>query len=255
MAPRSPTREGLIPGLRSRRADHATYDSHHRDVRGGAARAAVFGVSDGLVSNLALILGVAAAHPAAGLVRLAGLAGLIAGSFSMAAGEYVSMRAQRELLEHELDLERSEIRRWPDAERRELALLYERRGLEPNLADDLAAAMMRDPDRALDAHAREELGIDPTELGSPWQAALSSFLSFALGAVIPLAPFLALSGTAGVVVAAVVSAVATLAIGAALSVFTGRSWVKSALRQFLISAVAAGVTYSIGAVVGVSGIS
>jgi VIT1/CCC1 family predicted Fe2+/Mn2+ transporter len=215
----------------------------------------VFGVSDGLVSNLALILGVAGAHPGAGLVRLAGLAGLIAGSFSMAAGEYVSMRAQRELLERELDLERSEIRRWPDAERRELALLYERRGLEPNLAEDLAAAMMRDPDRALDAHAREELGIDPTELGSPWQAALSSFLSFALGAVIPLAPFLALSGTAGVVAAAVVAAVATLAIGASLSVFTGRSWVKSALRQFLISAVAAGVTYSIGAAVGVSGIS
>lgn len=255
MAQGLPTRKGPGPGVRSRRAEHTTYDSHHRDVRGGAARAAVFGVSDGLVSNLALILGVAGAHPGAGVVRLAGLAGLIAGSFSMAAGEYVSMRAQRELLERELDLERSEIRRWPDAERRELAVLYEGRGLEPNLAEDLAAAMMRDPERALDAHAREELGIDPGELGSPWQAAFSSFLSFALGAVIPLAPFLALSGTGGVVAAAVVSAVAALSIGAALSLFTGRSWVKSALRQFLISAVAAGVTYSIGTAVGVSGIS
>ena len=214
----------------------------------------MFGVSDGLVSNLALILGVAGAHPAAGLIRLAGLAGLIAGSFSMAAGEYVSMRAQRELFERELDLERSEIRRWPDAERRELAVLYERRGLEPNLAGDLAAAMMQDPEVALDTHAREELGIDPTELGSPWQAAFSSFLSFAVGAAIPLIPFLVLTGTAGVVAAAAVSAVATLTIGAALSVFTGRSWVKSALRQFVISAVAAGVTYSIGAAVGVSGI-
>ncbi|MBO0713813.1 MAG: VIT1/CCC1 transporter family protein [Acidimicrobiales bacterium] len=255
MAQRSPARKAPVPAARSRRPEHASYDNHHRDVRGGAARAAVFGVSDGLVSNLALILGVAGAHPAAGLIRLAGLAGLIAGSFSMAAGEYVSMRAQRELLERELDLERNEIRRWPDAERRELAVLYEGRGLEPNLAEDLAEAMMRDPERALDAHAREELGIDPTELGSPWQAASSSFLSFALGAVIPLAPFLALSGTAGVVAAAVVSAVAALAIGGALSLFTGRSWVKSALRQFLISAVAAGVTYSIGTAVGVSGIA
>jgi VIT1/CCC1 family predicted Fe2+/Mn2+ transporter len=224
-------------------------------VRGGAARAAVFGVSDGLVSNLALILGVAGAHPGAGLVRLAGLAGLIAGACSMAAGEYVSMRAQRELFERELDLERAEIRRWPDAERRELAVLYERRGVEPGLAEDLATAMMRDPERALDAHAREELGLDPDELGSPWQAAASSFLSFAVGAIIPLAPFLALSGTAGVVAAAAVSGAATFAIGGSLSLFTGRSWVWSAARQLLISAVAAGLTYSIGTAVGVSGIA
>jgi VIT1/CCC1 family predicted Fe2+/Mn2+ transporter len=254
MASKSPTRTRPIPAIARRRADHSGHDAHHRDVRGGAARAAVFGVSDGLVSNLALILGVAGAHPAAGLVRLAGLAGLIAGSCSMAAGEYISMRAQRELFERELDLERGEIRRWPDAERRELALLYERRGLEPRLAEDLATAMMRDPEVALDTHAREELGIDPGELGSPWQASASSFVSFAVGAVIPLAPFLALSGTAGLIAAAVVSGVAALAIGAALSVFTGRSWLWSALRQFLISAVAAGVTYSIGTAVGVSGI-
>jgi vacuolar iron transporter family protein len=254
MAPRSPTRVGTVPVVGRRRADHSRYEHHHRDVRGGAARAAVFGVSDGLVSNLALILGVAGAHPAAGLVRLAGVAGLIAGACSMAAGEYISMRAQRELFERELDLERTEIRRWPDAERRELAVLYERRGLEPGLAENLAAAMMQDPEVALDTHAREELGIDPGELGSPWQAAGSSFLSFAVGAVIPLAPFLALSGTGGVIAAAVVASVATLAIGAALSIFTGRSWLWSALRQFLISAVAAGVTYSIGTAVGVSGI-
>ena len=254
MASKSPTRMRPIPAIGRRRADHSGHDAHHRDIRGGAARAAVFGVSDGLVSNLALILGVAGAHPTAGLVRLAGVAGLIAGSCSMAAGEYISMRAQRELFERELDLERAEIRRWPDAERRELALLYEGRGLEPQLAEDLATAMMRDPEVALDTHAREELGIDPGELGSPWQASASSFLSFAVGALIPLAPFLALSGTAGLIAAAVVSGVAALAIGAALSVFTGRSWLWSALRQFLISAVAAGVTYSIGAAVGVSGI-
>src|SRR5829696_8060613 len=147
------------------RPEPPTLQSHHRDVKGGAARAAVFGISDGLVSNVGLILGVAGADPAPGVVRLAGLAGLIAGAISMAAGEYNSMRVQQELLERELRIEARELRRRPQHETRELADIYERRGLEPGQALEVAEAMMSDPDVALEAHAREELGIDPGQLG------------------------------------------------------------------------------------------
>ncbi|MGH9102483.1 MAG: VIT1/CCC1 transporter family protein [Acidimicrobiales bacterium] len=231
---------------------HHPDEHHHRDVQGGAARAAVFGMSDGLVTNVSLILGVAGANPGSSLVRLAGLAGLVGGAFSMAAGEYISMRAQRELMERELEIERGELRRHPKAERRELARLYESRGLEPELAARLADAMMRDPDVALEIHAREELGLDPGSLGSPWQAASSSFVSFALGAVLPLLPWFFGRGVEAVLLSVAVGAVAALALGAALSAFTGRSWLRSALRQLLVSAVAAGITFAIGSVVGVS---
>lgn len=230
-------------------------EHHHRDVRGGAARAAVFGISDGLVSNVALILGVAGAATGGGAVRLAGIAGLVAGACSMAAGEYVSMRAQRELFERELEIERREIRRHPSAEQRELAHLYESRGLEPDLAAELSAAMMRDPETALDTHAREELGLDPGQLGSPTQAAASSFGSFALGAVLPLVPWFVTSGEAALLASIAVGVVAALLVGAALSVFTGRSWAFSAGRQLLLSAVAAAVTYGIGHAVGATGVA
>ena len=228
-------------------------EHHHRNVQGGAARAAVFGISDGLVSNVSLILGVAGAHPASGVVRLAGLAGLVGGAFSMAAGEYVSMRAQSELLERELELERAEIHRRPEGERRELAHIYESRGIDPDVAQELATEMMRDPDVALDTHAREELGITPSSLGSPIQAALSSFASFAFGALAPLVPWFFATGTAAILASIAVGVLAALAVGAALANFTGRSVAHSALRQLVISAVAAGVTYSIGRAVGVSG--
>src|SRR5437588_7489256 len=172
-------------------ADRPVMEHHHRDIRGGTARAAVFGVSDGLVSNVSLILGVAAgAHDLQGTVRLAGLAGLIAGAVSMAIGEYVSMTAQAELFERELELERHEIRRRPENERRELAHIYRARGVDPGTADELASQMMRDPDLALETHAREELGIDPNALGSPIGAAVSSFVAFAIGALAPLLPWL-----------------------------------------------------------------
>src|SRR5688500_18344038 len=173
---------------------------HHRDVSGGSARAAVFGVSDGLVTNVSLILGVAGAvaDSSPGFVRLAGLAGLVAGAFSMAAGEYVSMRAQRELLERELELERREIRRRPETERRELAAIYRSRGVQPDTADELAREMMRDPELALETHAREELGIDPGSLGSPVGAAVWSFLAFAVGGVIPLLPWFFTRGATAV---------------------------------------------------------
>ncbi len=225
-------------------------DHHHRNVQAGGARAAVFGVSDGLVSNVSLILGMAGAHAAAGDVRLAGLAGLIGGACSMAAGEYVSMRAQSELMEHELDVEREAIHLDPEVEGRELAAIYERRGLEPDLALELSSKMMRDPDVALETHAREELGFDPKETGNPIQASVSSFLTFAFGALIPLLPWLAGGGSGSTLASVVLGAVAAFAVGAALAHFTGRSWLWSACRQLLIAAVAAGVTYSIGHVVG-----
>ena len=142
-------------------------EHHHRDLSGGLERAAVFGASDGLVSNVSLILGVAAADPGARVVRLAGLAGLIAGAVSMAAGEYGSMKAQQELFERELELERIELRRNPHVEQVELSQIYQSRGLDPDMARDMAARMMSTPERALETHAREELGIDPESLGSP----------------------------------------------------------------------------------------
>ena len=229
-------------------------EKHHRDVQGGTARAAVFGVSDGLVSNVAIVLGFAGANPGAGLVRLAGLAGLIGGAVSMAAGEYVSMTAQSELLERELEMERLELHRRPEAERRELAAIYRSRGVDEATADQLATALSRDPELALQTHAREELGIDPESLGKPVSAALSSFVTFSIGALVPLVPYFVGSGTAALVAAVIMGAVAALTVGALLARFTGRSVVRSALRQLLFSAVPAAATYALGAAVGVTGI-
>ena len=229
-------------------------EQHHRDVQGGTARAAVFGVSDGLVSNVAIVLGFAGANPGPGLVRLAGLAGLIGGAVSMAAGEYVSMTAQAELLERELEMERVELRRRPEAERRELAQIYRSRGVDEDTAEQLATALSRDPELALQTHAREELGIDPDALGQPLKASLSSFVTFSIGATIPLLPYLFGSGTGALVAAVVLSVIAALAVGTALAKFTGRPIGRSAGRQLLFSAVPAAITYAIGSAVGVSGL-
>jgi VIT1/CCC1 family predicted Fe2+/Mn2+ transporter len=214
----------------------------------------LFGISDGLVTNVSLILGVAGAHPAGSFVRLAGLAGLVAGAFSMAAGEYVSMQAQRELLQRELDVERKALRQSPDSEHEELTAIYESRGLKPELAQEVAVEMMRDPDLALETHAREELGIDPSNLGSPVKAAASSFVMFALGALLPLLPWLFASGSTAILVSVVVGAAASLIVGGTLGLVTGRSPLRSALRQLALAALAAGVTYGIGRLVGVSGV-
>ncbi len=230
------------------------HDDHtHRDVKGGSARAAIFGVSDGLVSNVSLILGVAGASPAPGVVRLAGLAGLIAGACSMAAGEYVSVQAQRELLERELEVERRELELRPEMERRELAGIYRSRGVEPAVADEVAAQLSVDPDVALETHAREELGIDPDELGSPVRAAVSSFVAFTLGAVVPLVPWLVSRGTGAVVASVILGVVASILVGALLAGFTGRSVVASSLRQLVVASLAAAVTFGVGASLGVSG--
>jgi VIT1/CCC1 family predicted Fe2+/Mn2+ transporter len=229
-------------------------EKHHRDVQGGTARAAVFGVSDGLVSNVAIVLGFAGANAAASVVRLAGLAGLIGGAVSMAAGEYISMTAQSELLERELEMERLELRRSPEAERRELVQIYRARGLDEATADQLATAFHRNPELALQTHAREELGIDPESLGRPVSAAVSSFVTFSVGATIPLLPYFFGSGTAALVVAIVLGVVAAVTVGALLARFTGRPVARSAIRQLVFSAVPAAVTFALGAAVGISGV-
>lgn len=227
-------------------------ERHHRNVHSGGARAAVFGISDGLVTNVSLILGVAGAHPGGGIVRLSGLAGLVAGAFSMAAGELVSMQAQRELLERELEVERQAIEQSPAAERGELVAIYERRGITPVLATQLADLMMRDPKTALETHAREELGINPASLGSPIVAALSSFATFAVGALLPLIPWLVTHGNGALVASIVIGAIAAIGVGALLGALTGRSPVRGAARQLAVATLAAAVTYGIGRGVGAS---
>jgi VIT1/CCC1 family predicted Fe2+/Mn2+ transporter len=223
---------------------------HHRDIAGGGARAAMFGISDGLVTNVALVLGMAGASPGGSIVRLAGVAGLVAGSFSMSAGEYLSMTAQRELLERELDVERRALTRSPEGETNELRRMYEQRGIDPTVARDMATQVMADPDLALETHAREEMGINTQNLGSPVQAALASFITFAVGAFIPLLPWLYSKGTPAIIGSVVLGAVASLTVGGVLAAFTERPLVKTALRQLVVAAVAAGVTYGVGTAIG-----
>lgn len=220
--------------------------------KGGALRAAIFGVNDGLVSNVALILGMAGAGVSSRTIVVAGIAGLLAGAFSMAAGEYTSVRVQREVFERLIHLEAHELGTDPEGELAELAELYERKGLPPHLAGQLAEELMRDPRVALETHAREELGLDPEEgLGSPIAAAGSSFTMFALGAIVPLVPFWFTDGTSAVIAAAVLSGIALFAVGAAMSFLTGRSGLLSGLRMLAIGGAAAVVTYGAGSLLGV----
>ena len=244
--------DGGHPPTGPAEADRVAHpEHHHRDVQGGSARAAVFGVSDGLVSNMGLILGVAGAEPAPGVVRVAGLAGLVAGAISMAAGEYNSMRVQAELLARELRVEAQELAIRPQHETAELSRAYEARGLSPEQAHEVAEAIMRDPEAALEAHAREELGIDPDHLGSPWGAATSSFGAFAAGAVVPLLPWFVADGTAATVASLVLGVAAALVVGVLVARSTGRSVVRAATRQALFTIVPAAVTYAIGTALGV----
>ena len=225
----------------------------HRGISGGGnLRAAVFGVNDGLVSNASLILGVAGAAASNSIILLSGVAGLLAGAFSMAAGEYVSVRSQREMFEHQIGLERDELAQYPDEEAEELALIYAARGLAREDALKLARAIIADPTQALDTLAREELGLNPDELGSPWGAAMFSFVSFATGALVPLLPFLALAGTRALPVSVAMTALALFAVGAAIRLFTGKSALRDGLRMLAIGAAAGAMTYGIGRLLGVS---
>ncbi len=242
----------LRPGGTTSERRAEVHEHQHRDIQGGSARAAVFGISDGLVTNISLILGLSGANPPSGVVRLAGLAGLLGGAFSMAAGEYISMRAQTELFQREIERERQELRRRPEGELQELVRIYESRGISHDLATQVAQQMMSNPQLALETHTREELGIHPDSLGKPWSAAAASFVTFSVGAVLPLVPFLVGHGTGAVMAAIVIAAVAAVVVGSALSLFTGRSWWWSAFRQLAICAAAGAVTYGVGSLVGLS---
>ena len=228
-------------------------ESWHRAASGGGAlRAAVFGVNDGLVSNASLIMGVAGAGPEPQVVVLAGVAGLLAGAFAMAAGEYISVRTQRELLEHQIALEQDEIRTMPEEEIDELALIYRAKGLDPPEALALARRIVLDPVRGLDTLAREELGLDPQALASPVAAALASFVAFAAGALVPLLPYLLTRGTPALVATIVATEAGLLTVGGLMSLFTGRGLVWSAVRMALLGSAAAGLTFGIGRLLGVS---
>jgi VIT1/CCC1 family predicted Fe2+/Mn2+ transporter len=233
--------------------DVALLHGGHRQVSGGLARAAVFGANDGLVSNVSLILGFAASGVDSSVVRLAGLAGMIAGAISMAAGEWISISAQNELIEREVAVERRELARNTDEETVELAAMYERHGMSPEIARIAAEDVMQSPEVALQVHTREEMGVDPQELPSALKAAALSLLCFSFGAVLPVIPwFVSATGTAPTVATIVIGVVAAGTIGALIGLSAERSVPKSVLRQIAIVLVACAVTYSIGELVGVN---
>jgi vacuolar iron transporter family protein len=229
-------------------AGHEAHAHHHRDVSGGWLRPAVFGAMDGLVTNVSLISGVGGGGGSPHTLILAGLAGLAAGAFSMAAGEYVSVSSQNELVAAEVRKEKYELETHPEAERRELAAVFRRRGVEADLADEVARQVSARPDEALGLHVREELGVDHRELPSPVLAASASLLTFAVGALIPLLPYLA--GLRLLWISLVLSAVAAFVGGGLVSRITDRPFLRGALRQLLLAAAAAALTYGIGSLVG-----
>lgn len=224
----------------------------HRSAGGGTLRAAVFGVNDGLVSNLSLVMGFAGASANADFVLLAGLSGLLAGASSMAAGEYVSMKAQRELFERQIELEAAELAVSPEEEQAELALIYRAKGLSKADAERLASQLTENPEVALDTLVREELGLDPHDLGSPAGAATGSFASFAAGAVLPVLPYFFGASIGLVAISLLISGLALFTVGALISVLTGRGLLYSGGRQLLIGGVAASITFALGTLIGAS---
>lgn len=220
----------------------------------GNLRAAVFGVNDGLVSNTSLILGMVGAASDSRTVLIAGIAGMLAGAMSMAAGEFISVRSQREVYEYQIELERTELEEHPEAERRELAIIYEAKGLTAEEADRVARTLIADPERALDAMAREELGLNPDELGSPIGAALYSFVSFTAGALVPVFPFVFFAGDTAITTAVVLACFFLFLVGAMLSLFTGRGALRSGFRMLAIGLGAGLVTYGIGSLLSLTSI-
>jgi VIT1/CCC1 family predicted Fe2+/Mn2+ transporter len=230
----------------------AQLEGRHR-TGGNALRAAVLGANDGLVSNLSLVMGIAGAAFSERTVLVTGLAGLLAGACSMAMGEWLSVTSARELYQTQIATEADELRESPEEEKQELILIYEAKGLPKEQARALAERIIADPNTALDTLAREELGIDPNDLGgSAWIAAGTSFLLFAIGAIFPVLPFFALRGTAAVATSLGLSALVMFLIGAGTTLFTGRGMIFSGLRQVAIGVAAAGVTYGLGRIIGVS---
>ena len=231
----------------------ASIEGRHRNVGGNALRAAVLGANDGLTSNLSLVMGVAGATVDGGTIVLTGIAGLLAGACSMALGEWVSVTSARELAQREMRIEKSEVEQNPTEEREELQLIYEAKGLPAEEADQLSRAVMKDERTALDTLSREELGIDPDDLGgSPWTAAITSFLLFGIGAIVPVLPFLFMTGDRAIIASVAAGGAGLFVIGAAIAIFTGRSFVWSGTRQLLLGIAAAGATYLIGHLIGVA---
>ncbi len=231
----------------------AQIEGRHRSAGGNALRAAVLGANDGLVSNFSLVMGVAGAEVANSTILLTGLAGLLAGAISMALGEWISVQSSRELYQKQIRTEQEEIATAPEEEREELALIYQARGLDEGSARQLAQQIMSNRDSALEALSRDELGIDPEELGgSAWEAAITSFLLFAVGAIVPVFPYMFFSGTTAVIVSTTFSAIGLFGIGSAITLFTGRSVISSGTRQMLFGLAAAAVTFLIGRIIGVS---
>ena len=224
----------------------------HTTATGGALRAAVFGINDGLLSNFSLVMGFAGAEAQPEYIILAGIAGLLAGSFSMAAGEYVSMRAQREVFEQQIAIEKEELEVSPREEEEELSLIYQAKGIPEREASRLAKRIIQNPKTAIDTLAREELGLDRTGLGSPWTAAMSSFIAFVLGAFVPVAPYLLTSGTKAWIASASLSFCALFSVGAVLSIFTSRGPLRSGARMLGIGLLVSALTYSVGWLLGVS---
>ena len=231
----------------------ARFEGRHRAVGGNALRAAVLGANDGLLSNLSLVMGVAGANLASQNILVTGLAGLLAGSISMALGEWISVQSSRELYQRQIKIEADELAQVPDEEEEELALIYQSKGLPEDQAKALASRLMADKTVALDTLAREELGVDPEELGgSAVEAALTSFFLFALGAVCPVAPFAFFQGTTAIIVSLIASAVGLFLIGGVITLMTGRGVLFSGLRQILFGLIAATVTFGVGRLLNVS---
>lgn len=244
------TVSALVGGTAGTRIARA--EGRHRMGAAGALRAGVFGFNDGLVSNLSLVVGVTGGTSNSKIVLLAGVAGLVAGAFSMATGEWISVRSQRELYEREIGMEADELAHFPEEEREELALIFRAKGVEKEEAEALAQRLMSRPDTALDTLVREELGLDPSELVSPWTASISSFVTFALGAVVPVIPFIIGSGAVALAWACGLAALMLFGVGAAISVFTGRPALLNGVRMLVIAALASGATFGVGKLVGVN---
>ncbi|MGK2966097.1 MAG: VIT1/CCC1 transporter family protein [Tepidiformaceae bacterium] len=227
-------------------------EGRHRASNGNALRAAVLGANDGLVSNLSLVMGVAGADPGRDVVLLTGVAGLLAGSLSMALGEWISVRSSAEAFERQVAIERDELALIPDEEQAELALIFQSRGVTQEQAREMAAEVMKDPERALDTLTREELGMAPEEVGNPNVAALTSFITFAVGALIPVLPWLFATGTLGIVLSAIGSGFGLFAVGAAITLFTGKGAWFSGMRMLTFGLVAAAITFLVGMLLGTS---
>ncbi|MDP6901976.1 MAG: VIT1/CCC1 transporter family protein [Acidimicrobiales bacterium] len=226
------------------------YDDHHRDVHNSGVRAAVFGASDGLVSNVLLIVGLAGADASAGVIRAAGVAGLLAGAISMAAGEYVSVRAQNDLVARELEKEKLALAEDPEEETEELAQVYIERGMSPEQAREMAQLVMQNPEMALEVHAREELGISPNELASPFGSAFWSFLAFAIGALLPLVPWFVSSSSTVIWFSVAAAVIGAAAIGSSLALATGHSVLRGVARHVGIAVAAAAAIHFVGVALG-----